>query len=140
MKYLSFLVFVLLIQGCTTSTGGYFASYNDLKYQVAHDDIIVSDVIATLKKHYPPAKTTLSLFLEREDAFSFKFSNALMSAGYAVSINEGKLGYVPLAYKIDRVGTLIRITVNVEKLQFSRIYRESENALIPYSPISMRGL
>jgi len=139
MKQLGLLVVVFFIQGCTSSTGGYFASFNEVKYQISHKDVMINDVVTTLRKYYTPGKTTLSLFLENEDVFSARFANALMHAGYGVSINEGRLGYVPLAYKLDSVGPLVRITVNVEKLQFSRVYKESEDTLKPFSPITVRG-
>ena len=139
MKHIYLFILFLILQGCASNTG-YFASKNTMQASIVNEKIIINDVVKTVKKFYSPAKITLSLFMEQEDEFSINFTNALRKEGYAVSINQGELGYIPIAYKLDMVGSLIRITVNIDKIQFSKLYSVGDSTIHSYSPITLRGL
>ncbi|MDQ7084640.1 MAG: hypothetical protein Q9M36_06780 [Sulfurovum sp.] len=140
MKTFISLLFILLLNGCATNA--YYYSVKKVNNTVRADSVIVNDILKLLLKHYPPAKTTFYIDTEYSIAnnqFSSSFQKSFRSVGYAIT-NNAKINAIPLAWKIDHIGQLVRVTYHIENSVISRIYMRTSKSYKAYNAFTVEGL
>lgn len=98
------ILLMLLLGGCTAHTQ---------ETPVNASKILARDTVATLKTHYPPARTRLCVVGPPRDAFARELLTSLRQQGYAVAERcDGKTAPVSSRVMADSEHALVSVQVN----------------------------
>ena len=143
-RYISLLLvsMMILVSGCTTHPNLYTSVAVIKKNDTERNRIIIDDLLGFLQRYYAPAQTTFVIDPDksRENLkFAEQFENRFRNAGFAIS-REKIAGGIPLAWKIDRVGWLVRATYYIDNAVITRVYKPVGSSWVPVGPFSAENM
>ncbi len=142
-RYKLFLLIfiVMLMNGCAVNQN-LWTSVAIVKSDAERNRIIINDLLGLLQRYYAPAKTTFVINPDksRENLkFAEQFENRFRNAGYAIS-HDNSVKAIPLSWKIDRVGRLVRATYYINRTVITRVYKNIGASWIPVGPFSAQNI
>jgi hypothetical protein len=111
----------------------------------AGDGVVANDVVRTVGKLFPPARTCITLQHATPDAFGTSLVAALRTKGYGLAefkpqrdpkdaaASLCKSGDLALAYVLDQPleADIYRVTVHLNSQSVSRLYRLKDGTIVP---------
>lgn len=141
-RSLLLVLMMILVSGCATHPNLYTSVAVIKKNDIERNRVIIDDLLGFLQRYYAPAQTTFVIDPDksRENLkFAEQFENRFKNAGFAIS-REKIAGGIPLAWKIDRVGWLVRATYYIDNAVITRVYKPLGSSWVPVGPFSAQNM
>lgn len=142
LKLLFLVAAGVVMTGCGTQPNLYTSVAVVKQNDTERNRVIIDDLLGFIQSYYAPAQTTFVITPESSSEnlrFAEQFENRFKNAGFAIS-RESVSGGVPFAWKIDRVGQLVRATYYIDDAVVTRVYRHAAAGWMPVGPFSAHNL
>ena len=141
-KTLLLVLAMIFVSGCATQPNLYTSVAVIKKNDTERNRIIVDDLLGFLQRYYAPAQTTFVIDPDKSIEnlkFAEQFENRFRNAGFAISREKVDSG-IPLAWKIDRIGWLVRATYYIDNAVITRVYKPVGSSWMPVGPFSAQNM
>jgi len=144
-RYRSLLLvsMMILVSGCATHPNLYTSVAVIKKNDTERNRVIIDDLLGFLQRYYAPAQTIFVIDPDksRENLkFAEQFENRFRNAGFGIVESEKMDGGIPLAWKIDRIGWLVRATYYIDNAVITRVYKPVGSSWVPVGPFSAQNM
>lgn len=128
MRYLSILLFVVLLGGCASNRYGEFA-----KLEPAVINQIALDSAQEIRKNFAPASVHFDM-PKKVGRFGEALERYLREDGFAMGAGGGVIDYA-----IDNIGDNYRVLLTVDGMHYTRAYAWSNNTIAPLGAWAVWG-
>ncbi|NQY75137.1 MAG: hypothetical protein HRT90_10345 [Candidatus Margulisbacteria bacterium] len=138
--YTCFILCLLLLSGCKSTSGFLLNSFDKLETNVSHSQVIAKDIVKIISNKYGPGKTTF-LYIPPDTALGLEIESLLRKKGYAVTNSDTDTQANKLVYAAEKLfENYIVVRVQVGEYQlFNRAYRKENDKLIPVGNFSVKA-